>query len=216
MEKRELSAGAKAGIAVGCFVAAILVVTVFLKSQEELDAARVQGFDSFESGALPGDSSLSSPTAPEGGDGVFGKLKSVTYSDSGNMLGNLYAVDAVRGDDGGVVVTIRKSAMHSDPIEVGEYRAADDLLDRIEVVIDRAGMKEWGELPQSEFIALDASTESLSALFESADPGDPWPKRLSYSFDDELPDGGGEAIREIHGLMLASMSEDRLIRAYTE
>ena len=195
-----------------------------LKSQEELDAARAAGFDgfifdSFEPDAPAGASSASSPSSPADpgkGDDMYGQLKSVTYSLSGDMLGSLYTVEAARGDEGGVVVSIRQSKMHSDPIEVGEYRVDDDLLDQVEAVIDRVGMKEWGELPQSEFIALDAATESLRAMFESADPDDSWPKWLSYSFNDELPDGGKEAIREIHDLMVAAASEGTLIRTYTE
>ena len=147
---------------------------------------------------------------------MYGNLKSIEYSNSGNMLGNVYTVEATRVDDGSTVVTVREAKMHSDPIQVGEYRADDGLLVQIEAVIERAGMKEWGELPQSEFIALDASTESLTMRFASADPAARWEPSLSYSENDELPEGGMEAIREIYQLMMSNTGADRLIRSYAE
>ena len=145
---------------------------------------------------------------------MFGQLKSVVYSESGDMLGSLYSVEAERTDSG-VTVTVRTSKMHSDPIEVSEYRGDDNLLDQVEAIIDGAGMKEWGDLPPSEFIALDAATKSLRAQFDSADPNDAWPEWLSYSFNDQLPDNG-ESIRQIYDLMVANTGEDRLIRTYVE
>ena len=131
------------------------------------------------------------------------------------MLGSLYAVEVVRGDDGCVVVTVRESDTHSDPVKVDEYRADDDLIERISGVIDRVGMKEWDELPQSEFIALDAATESLRMEFESADPDKPGLAWISYSSNDELPDGG-DSMREIYDMIMANTGEDRLVREFIE
>ena len=147
---------------------------------------------------------------------MFGTLTSAKYSDSGNMLGNLYTVEATRADDGSIVVTVRESAMHSDPIEVSEYRASDDLLDQISAIVDRAGMKEWGELPPSEFIALDAATTSIRLAYKSNDPNELLPKYLNYSFNDELPEGGKDAINEIYALMLSYTTEDNLVGKRTE
>ena len=147
---------------------------------------------------------------------MFSTLNSAVFSDSGNMLGNLYMVEATRADDGGIVVTIRESQMHSDPIEVREYQGSDDLLDRISAVVDRVGMKEWGELPPSQFIALDASTKSIRLAYGCDDPDQLLPTYLSYTFNDELPDGGADAINEIHDLMMACTTQDNLIQEYVE
>ena len=241
MAGKRLSLGAKIGIVIGCVAVAILGVMVFIKmsgtslarpepgagaNASASSGTTFQGeFSASAVSSAAGSSSASSAASTgmlQGSDGstkegdVYGKLRSVTYSDSGDMLGNLYTVEAYRADDGSTVVTVREAKMHSDPIEVGEYRADDDLLDQVSAVIDRAGMKEWGELPPSEFIAYDAPTESLRAELESADPDDRWPKRFSYTFNDELPEGGAEAIREIYQLMMANTGQDRLIRSYTE
>ena len=147
---------------------------------------------------------------------MFGTLISANYSNSGNSLGNLYAVEALRDDSGSMMVRVRESAVHSDPIEAREYRAPEDLLDQISDVVDRAGMKEWGELPPSEFIAYDASTPSIRLTYEDDNPDELLPKYLSYSFNDELPDGGKGAVNEIRDLMTSHAVEDNLIREYTE
>ncbi len=228
-----------------------------LQSQEELDAARAQGFDGFifdsfepdaQTAAVPSNamSSASSATASAAsqsaasaasqslaasssstgaaqgstskgeGEEMFGQLRSAYYSDSGNSLGNLYSVEACRGDDGSMIVRVREAEMHSVPIEVHEYRAPDDLLDQIDAIVGQAGMKEWGELPPSEFIALDAATTSINLEYENADPAEFIPKYLRYSFNDELPEGGREAINGIYDLMIACATEDNLISEYTE
>jgi len=147
---------------------------------------------------------------------MFGQLRSAYYSNSGNSLGNLYSVEAYRGDDGSMIVRVREAEMHSVPIEVHEYRAPDDLLDQIGAIVDQAGMKEWGKLPPSEFIALDAATTSIRLEYENADPDALIPEYLSYSFNDELPEGGREAINSIYDLMIACATEDNLIGEYTE
>lgn len=179
-------------------------------------ASQASGTSSGASASATGANSVGTSGASDKGATMYGNLKSIEYSNSGNMLGNVYSVEASRADDGSTVVTVREAKMHSDPVQVGEYRADDDLLDQIETVIDRAGMKEWGELPQGEFIALDASTESLTMRFASADPAARWVPSLSYSENDELPEGGMEAIREIYQLMMSNTGADRLIRSYTE
>lgn len=147
---------------------------------------------------------------------MFGTLISANYSNSGNSLGNLYTVEALRDDGGSMMVRVRESAVHSDPIEAREYRAPEDLLDQISGIVDRAGMKEWGELPPSEFIAYDASTPSIRLTYEDDNPDELLPKYLSYSFNDALPDGGKGAVNEIRDLMTSHAVEDNLIREYTE
>ena len=155
-------------------------------------------------------------TRTEKGSEMYGQLRSAYYSDSGNSLGNLYSVEACRNDDGNMIVRVREAEMHSVPIEVREYRAPDDILDQIDAIVDQAGMKEWGELPPSEFIALDAATTSINLEYENADPAELIPKYLRYSFNDELPEGGRGAINGIYDLMMTYATEDNLINEYTE
>ena len=153
MANKRLSRGAKTGIAITCIAVILLGAIAFLNmpgkgadgqvdSIIESSSASSVSPGSASSGGLSSASPSPSATASSGKkDDVYGALKSAYYSDSGNSLGNLYSVEACRADDGTMVVKISESKAHSDPTEVGEYRVADDLLDRIEAIVDSAGMK---------------------------------------------------------------------------
>ena len=80
----------------------------------------------------------SSPAVTANGGGTMqnqettGKLQEVSYSNSGDSLGNLYSITTAEGADGALIVIEREARMHSIPITVREYRAPADLLERIE------------------------------------------------------------------------------------
>lgn len=145
----------------------------------------------------------------------FGELRSATFSNSGNSLGNLYNVTAERADDGSMVVTVRQAETHSDPTSVSEYRAPDDLLDQVAAIADKAGMKEWGELPLSEFVVMDASTPTVRLEYASADADSLLPIWLTYSTFDELPDNG-DSLWAIRDLLESYATQENIIRTYTE
>ena len=65
----------------------------------------------------------------------------------------------------------------------------------VEEIIDRYGMKEWTDLPPAEVFALDGPTTSLS--YEYSDG-----TSVTIGSDDELPEGGYAAIREIREYIL--------------
>lgn len=227
MADRLLSRRAKTGITIACIAVILLGAIAFLAMPEkdpdgqvepitEASSVSIVSPDAASSGGISSSISSSAAAGSGKGDDMYGSLKSAYYSNSGNSLGNLYSIEAYRADDSTMVVKMRESKVHSDPIEVGEYRVADDLLDQIEAIVDRAGMKEWGKLPMSEFIALDASTPSISLTFDPTDSTDSWPEHLSYTFNDELPEGGAKAINEIHDLMVSYAAAGEQIASYTE
>ena len=160
-------------------------------------------------------SPATSPTAPDAQENEYGALIEASFSDSGNSLGNLYLVETAKADDGSLIVVKREAAMHSDPTTVREYRAPSDLLEQISAVVDAAGMKTWGELPQSEFFAYDASTEHLTLRFASVDPGKVLGKIISMTEYDIQPDDG-KAFDAIQKLLEDCATEENLIREYTE
>lgn len=176
----------------------------------QADPTLISTIDEFLTKAIGGTIVKSAPTDQ------YGALQSVHYSDSGNSLGNYYAVDAERTSDGTTIVRVSDSKMHSDPADISEFRAPDDLLNQIDAIVDKAGMKTWGELPLSEFIAYDASTKSLNLTYANADPNEEFPLWLSTSFSYKLPEGGAEAVLAIRDLMLSYATEENLIRQYVE
>ena len=145
-----------------------------------------------------------------------GKLQEVSYSNSGDSLGNLYSITTAEGADGALIVIEREARMHSIPITVREYRAPADLLERIKGIADTAGMKDWGDLPASDLFPLDAPTPTITLAYASDDPDDPFPEWVSFTRWDELPEGGEEAFGTVRDELLACVSEENLIREYEE
>ena len=178
------------------------------KRANEADPDLMNAIDGFLTEAIGGDVKA---TAPE----QYGALQSARYTNSGNSLGNRYELEAMCAEDGSMIVCEREAVQHSMPTTVREYRADADVLEKVEAIVDAAGMKEWGELPLSEFIAYDASTPSLTLTYDSADPDDRFPVWLSVSKTYEMPDGG-DALYAVRDLLLSYVTEGNLIREYEE
>lgn len=181
-----------------------------VKRANKADSDLMKAIDDFLTAAI-GEDNVEKPKGRE-----YGSLKEAKYSRSGNSLGNVYLVEALRDDAGAPFVRVSESPVHNEPCDIREYSAPDDLFERIEAIVDRAGMKEWGELPLSELIAYDAPTVSLSLQYAAADQNDVLPLWLSTSFTYELPEGGEAAVLEIRDLMLACTADENLLREYKE
>ena len=173
------------------------------------DPDLIYAIDAFLTKAIGGD------TVKASTPGQYGPLQSARYTNSGNSLGNRYELEAMHAEDGSLIVCERKAEMHSMPTTVREYRADADLLDRVSATVDAAGMKSWGKLPPSQFIALDASTPALSLTYDNADPAERWPLQLSVSKAEELPDDG-ESLFAVRDLLAASATDANFIREYEE
>lgn len=145
----------------------------------------------------------------------YGELVEASYSNSGNSLGNLYLAEARRSNDGSLVVVISESPDHSTPAAIRTYRADEAVLERIDAIVNEAGAKSWGELPTSQFIALDASTPQVRLMYRNTD-GSPRPLFLSFSANQELPAGGHEALLAIRGLIESFATEANFLSEETE
>ena len=157
-------------------------------------------------------------STPEGSgseSGKYGAFESAYYSHSGNSLGNLYSLETVRADDGSMMVVEREAEMHSIPIAVREYKAPADIVEQIDAIIESSGMKDWGEIPPSEFFPLDAATPRLSLTFKGTGEKSQWHEYLSLIGWDEHPDGG-KAFDQIRDLLSACVKDENLIREYSE
>lgn len=147
---------------------------------------------------------------------VFGPLIGVSYSDSGNMLGNLYRLETEVDEDGVFIVRETDSPQHDIRATIREYRAPEGLLDRIETIAEEAGMKGWDDLPMSEFFPLDASTPTITLIYENPDPSDHFPIRITFTRYEELPVGGDDAFRAVEDELSACRTDESLIREYLE
>ena len=171
--------------------------------------------------ASPGNGS-SPDTSPEAGGSMnqpadrFGELTRAYFSESGDSLGNMYYIETDVDDDGTPIVRVAESPQHDVRASIGEYRMPDGLLERISAIADEADMKEWGDLPMSDMIPLDAPTPSITLTYASADPDDPFPIKLSFTAWDEFPAGGEEAFNAIRDELSACIIAENQIRTYLE
>ena len=88
-----------------------------------------------------------------------GEYLKIKYSSSGDMNGNL---DTIELDVKTGVLTTQYAAMHSDPIEVNEYKIKQEDIDRIIAIIEEYNLVAWSELPQDDtMFALDGPTRMI-------------------------------------------------------
>lgn len=147
---------------------------------------------------------------------VFGPLIGASYSNSGNMLGNLYRLETEIDEDGVFIVRETDSPQHDVRATIKEYRAPEGLLDRIEGIAEEAGMKGWDDLPMSEFFPLDASTPTITLIYENRDPNEYFPIRITFTKYEELPEGGDDAFHAVVDELSTCMTDENLIREYLE
>lgn len=146
----------------------------------------------------------------------YGALVQVSYSDSGNSLGNLYTVETSYDEDDMPIVREFDSPSHDVRATIKEYRAPEGLLERIAAIADEAGMPTWGDLPMSDMIPYDASTPIVTLVYAAADPDEGHPTVLSYSAWEVFPEGGEEAFDAIRDELTACLVDANLIREYEE
>ena len=149
-------------------------------------------------------------------DKQFGPLQAVEYSNSGNMLGNMYWIETDYDEDGSLILREADSPQHDQRATIREFRAPEDLLDQISAIADEYGMKEWDDLPMSEFFPLDASTPTIRLVYENNDPKEHFPIRISFTAYEEFPEGGEDGFDAVRNLLMDSLTEDNLICEYLE
>ena len=174
------------------------------------DPVLIDAFDIFLTNAIGG-------AMPQQADATE-VLTSVQFTDSGNSLGNLYSLETVRTNDGELLLVERTADMWSDPITVREYRLPDDFIEQAGTLIDKYGMKDWGDLPPSELFPLDASTPTLHFTYTKTNPApDELPVTwISFTVWTEFPEGGTQQFWEVAHLLSSQAVPENLVREYVE
>ena len=126
-------------------------------------------------------------------------LSRVYYWHGASSLGDSTSLELTicPGEEDRPVVTVN----YRDLPAVGEKETektvhlTSNVIRGVEEIIDRCGMKEWVDLPPAEEFALDAPTTSLTIAYSDG-------TSVTIGSDDELPEGGYAAIREIREYIL--------------
>ncbi|MBO4361107.1 MAG: hypothetical protein J5822_09550 [Eubacteriaceae bacterium] len=124
-------------------------------------------------------------------DGIIG---SVSYSSGGGMDGGSTRISAENTDGGYVLITVERRSSPKGREEKKTFKADPQVFRDLEEMVSGCGMKDWGELPVSEFIALDAPVKSVTIDFTDGT----WKTIRST---DQLPDGCEGLIADIRQIL---------------
>ena len=144
-----------------------------------------------------------------------GELLSCGYSNSGDMNGNVDSAELKRQENGSLILKTQYSPSHDIPIEVKEYRADEDALDKLRTIIDEYNLSAWERLPRSDYFALDAATKRIYMAFDDSASGGSRYESCSVDYDFMLPDKGYDILKKFTDCLFSWETEDRLIRTYT-
>ena len=126
-------------------------------------------------------------------------LRRVDYSRGGGSLGDSYSLElTMKPDEDGrpdARVEYYERETHSAKPKEKTVRVSSDVVSGVTEIIDRYGMRDWGELPPAEMFALDAPSTRLVCQFS-----DGTSVVLGSAY--EMPEGGYDAIREIREYIL--------------
>ncbi len=120
-------------------------------------------------------------------------IKECEFSSAGDSLGRREYIDLTMINNNLVMtVTTCEGNGHKEKKKV--YYPQSQMIYDIEKVFTDYDVENWGELPDSEFIALDASTERVTVTKKDGSV-------FSVYSTDKLPEGKEDYIRVIYEIM---------------
>lgn len=140
-------------------------------------------------------------------------LTEVSLYTGGGMPGDSDS-DRIVTDSGELYYIKESSPQHNIPLRGYRYRLKDtEALTQLREVIDRYNLSVWDKLPfDDEHIALDAPSSSITMVFD--DPEGNGRDHSSISYDNVIPDGGYDALKEFRDVFSAVIREKDLIETY--
>ena len=144
-----------------------------------------------------------------------GDLLSASYSRGGGMEGDVYSLTVGKEDDGRVYGEVRTSPAHYIPVRVYRYQPDPKILDELKEYADRYHLSVWEDLPSNDVYAMDASSSSVSLIYDDSAIGGSEYEIYGISYDDMIPKGGMEILEGFTGLLGDAVKGD-LIDTYLE
>ena len=121
-------------------------------------------------------------------------LRRMEYYRGAGSLGDSFNLElTMEPDENGrpdVRVEYYNRPSHDSKAVEKTVRTSSYVVTGVMEIIDRHGMRDWGELPPAEEFALDAPSMHVTCTYSDG-------SSIAAGSGDELPDGGGAAIREI-------------------
>ncbi|MBR2742141.1 MAG: hypothetical protein IKD89_00965 [Clostridia bacterium] len=117
----------------------------------------------------------------------------VEYMSYGGMEGVDIDITLEPSPDGNAVLTYRETSYVGGENKDESYTVPYEALERVKALYAERGVPFWGELPLSEFIALDAPTRAVIFWADG--------ERTELSSDLELPKEGAGIINEVRSIL---------------
>ena len=138
------------------------------------------------------------------GEVLLGRLSGCHYSSAGSMSGGHHFIDVKRKNETEAQFESRFKSWHNSPEKSQNRVISAQMLDEMEALSREYKIDTWGPFPQTDLIALDAATVTVTLRY-----GEPWSWikwDLSMGSMDELNKRQSEYYRKIRDLM---MKEDK-------
>ena len=141
------------------------------------------------------------------------KLLSITYSNSGDMNGN---VDSTTLDTEKMIITTKYATMHSDPIEITEYSISKENIEELNNIIKKNHILELSKLPMGDIFAYDAPTKTLNITCDNSQIGGSSYDTYSINYYMKLSKKNYEQLKEVTDYLFSLLKKDKKINNYTE
>ena len=141
------------------------------------------------------------------------KLISIHYSNSGDMNGN---TDSTTLDVDKLTITTRYRAIHSDPLEVKEYKITKKDIDNITNIINKYKIPELSKLEMGDLFAYDAPTKSLTLTYDNSSIGGSSYESYNINYYMKLSTKQKNQLNELTNYMFTLIKEENKIKEYKE
>lgn len=146
----------------------------------------------------------------------YGTLKSVRYSSSGDMNGNINSTDLKRQEDGSYIIETRFKQYYFDPMQCKEYSVSQESVNELESIIKEYNLIYWDKIDAEDLYILDGPQSSLDFVYDESVNGGSKYKSYGFSIDKEFAEEESKIIKEFKDKLLSLINNENLIREYTE
>lgn len=141
------------------------------------------------------------------------KLLSISYSNSGNMSGNIYTVDF---NIDSMIITESKSDAHNEPITIKEYKVNENDKDKLIEYINKYNIPAWYDLPDLDYRIYDAPTRVFKFYYDNTNIDGNKLKSYNIYFDKKMNEETSKVLVEFRDYYLTLLKEENKIKEYNK
>ena len=145
-----------------------------------------------------------------------GELISCTYSNSGDMNGNINSI-SLKKENNKYILETNYTPRHDIPLNIVEYNVEEKDLNELIDYINKYNLPSWSKLPvDNDLIALDAPTESISISYDDSKYNKSEYEVYTINFNIKVSSTGYNILKEFINKLNNLKKEKNIIREYKE